>query len=349
MKVFSAPLSICFGITNQCNLSCKHCIGSNTRNAQDLTTKELLDIIQQIKELKVFNVAIFGGEPLMREDFFIILEALSRLRIDISLNTNGTLITKDMAKKLTQYPIKTYTVSLDGASPKVHDPFRGAGSFQKNIQGIQNLIEEKCKVLISTTVTQFNYRDIENIVLLAKRLGARQARFNEVMYMGNAACYNQDLIMTPKEKFELLDKLRELRNNFNGFVIGSLTQILDILEQMKGNPMETFPLKVCSCGAATSKCAIRPDGWVVPCEVLWEVKAGDLRKETLYDIWHNSEVMKKFREGIEIKEEEISECKGCQYLRLCYKGHRCQPYYYPGAKFEHKEFYCWREDVVRPG
>ena len=231
-----------------------------------------------------------------------------------------------MAKRLKQYPIKTYTVSLDGASPQVQEPFRGADSFRKNIEGIQNLIEEKCNVLISTIVTQFNYRDVENIVLLGKELGVRGVRFNDVMYVGNASCYNKNLIMSPKKKFELLDKIKELRGRFNGFVTGSVMQILDIMEEIKYNPKETFPLKIRNCGAATSKCAIRPDGWVVPCEVLWEVKAGDLRKESLYDIWHNSPVMRAFRESIEIKEEEISECKGCQYLRLCYKGHRCQPY-----------------------
>lgn len=345
MKIFSAPLNLCLGITNQCNLNCKHCLAVNTRQAPDMTTEELLDIIRQIGELKIFNVAIFGGEPLMRKDFFSILEALCKLRINISLNTNGTLITKELASRLAQYPIKVYTVSLDGASNLVQDPFRGKGSFDKALKGIQNLIEEKCRVLISTITTQFNYQDVKNIVLLGKKLGATGVRFNDVMYIGNAACYNENLIMTPQEKFELLDRIKGLRNRFGGFVTGSVLQIVDIMEEIKRKPKEKFPLQVYSCGAATKKCAIRPDGWVTPCEIIWDVKAGNLREKSLSEIWHNSEVMKTFRETIEIKEDEIPGCKGCEYLRLCYKGHRCQPYYNPGKKFEHKELYCWREDV----
>lgn len=347
MKILSAPLNICLGITNQCNLHCKHCLASSTRQSQDLTTAELLDIIEQIRALKVFNVAIFGGEPLMRQDFFSILETLSKLKSGLSLNTNGTLITSEIARRLAQYPIKTYTVSLDGASASVQDPFRGDGSFDKNIEGIKNLVAQNCNVLISTTVTHFNYQDVENIVLLGRSLGARAVRFNEVMYIGNAACYHQSLIMTPQEKFELLESVKQLRSTFGNFITGSIVQVLDIMEEMKVKPKETFPLKITSCGAATSKCAIRPDGWVVPCEILWDVKAGNLKKESLYDIWHNSKVMQAFRKNIEIKKEDIPECEGCAYLRLCYKGHRCQPYYYPGEKFSHKEFYCWREDVVR--
>jgi SynChlorMet cassette radical SAM/SPASM protein ScmE len=346
MKTLSAPFNICLGITNKCNLNCKHCLASGTRDSQDLTTEELLNIIQQIKELKIFDLAIFGGEPLMRKDFFTIVDALSGLKLNLSLNTNGTLITADIAKRLAQYSIKTYTVSLDGSCKEVQDPFRGKGSFDKTIKGIQNLIAEKRNVLISTTVTRLNYNDAERIVLLGKRLGARQVRFNEVMYVGNAACYHQGLIMTPKEKFALLDKAKALKNTFDGFVTGAIFQIADIMEEMRRNPKEVFPLRIHSCGAAVRKCAIRPDGWVTPCEVLWEIRAGNLKKEKLRDIWHNSPIMRAFRETIEIKEEEILECNGCEYIRLCYKGHRCQPYYYPGAKFEHKELYCWREDVV---
>lgn len=346
MKTLSAPLNICFGITNQCNLNCKHCLASNTRNNKDLTTAELLDIISQIKEIKVFNVSIFGGEPLMREDFFVILEALVKLRINLSLNTNGTLVTKDVARRLSKYAIKNYTVSLDGSCAEVQDPFRGKGSFEKNISGIRNLIEEKCSVLISTTVTRFNYRDVENIALLSKTLGVNKVRFNDVVYIGNAACYHDSLVMTVTEKFELIDKVRKLRARLGSFVTGSIPQTCDIIDEIRRGSRETLPLEIHSCGAATKKCAIRPDGQVVPCEILWDLTAGDIRTQSLYDIWHYSPVMKAFRETIEIKEEEVLECKDCDYLRLCYKGHRCQPYYYPGAKFEHKELYCWREDVV---
>ncbi|MDP2924681.1 MAG: radical SAM protein [Candidatus Omnitrophota bacterium] len=348
MKILSAPLDICFGITNQCNLNCKHCLASATRNSKELTTDELLNIIDQIRQLKILKVAIFGGEPLIRKDFFIILEALAKLRIKITLNTNGTLITKETAERLSEYKIGVYTVSLDGSCAEVHDPFRGAGSFKKAVEGIQNLIARKCNVLISAVVTRFNYNDLENIVLLGSKLGAYRVMFNDVVYIGNAACYRTSLLMTTKEKFKLLDDVRALKDRFGDFMTGSVVQTCNVIEEIKHNQKETLPLKVNSCGAAVSKCAIRPDGYVTPCEIIWNVKAGNLKEKSLYDIWHNSLVMNAFREEFEIREEEIPECNGCDYLRLCYKGHRCQPYYNPGAKFEHKELYCWREDVISP-
>jgi len=347
MTVFSAPFVVCLEITSLCNLNCKHCLASTTQSNQDLTTDEILNIIDQIKELKVFRVAIFGREPLMRKDFFTILDALDRLKIDIFINTNGTLVTKDMAKRLSRYPIKTYVVSLDGSCAEVQDPCRGEGSFSKSIEGIQNLIAEKCHVLISTTVTRFNYRDLENIVLFCKRLGVDRVALNELLYMGNAACYYEDLSIPLKERMELLYSLEDLEVKFKEFITGPVFKISKTMKEINNNHNmnERFPLKINPCPAALTKCAIRPDGWVTPCELLWDVKAGNLKEQSLYDIWHNSPVMKVFRETVEIHEDEIPECKDCNYLRLCYKGHRCRPYYYPG-RFEHKEFYCWRNDII---
>lgn len=278
----------------------------------------------------------------MRKDFFKILEAISRLRINLSLNTNGTLITEDIAEQLSRYPIKNYVVSLDGSSPEIHDSFRGKGSFNKALAGLRNLLEQKRRVLISCTVTRFNYKDLENIALLGKKLGANSVRFNDVMYIGSAACYHSSLVMTVPEKLSLLERVRKIKNRFGGFVSGSFIQTCDIIDSLQNNVKEKFPLEISGCGAATKKCAIRPDGKVTPCEILWEVEAGDLKKESLKDIWLNSSVMRTFRETIMIEEKDAPECKDCLYLRLCYKGHRCQPYYYPGKRFEHKELYCWR-------
>lgn len=347
MKILSAPINICFGITHQCNLNCKHCLTAGSRDNKDLTTDELIKIVRQIHKLKVFGVNIFGGEPLMRPDFFTIIEELSKQRLRLTLITNASLITKDIARKLAEYPTLKCLVSLDGSCAKVQDLLRGKGSFTKTIAGIENLIEKKCKVYTGTTVTHLNYRDIENIVLLSKNMGVHKALLNSLAYVGNAACYHQSLVMSPREKFELLNKIGDLRNRFGDFIIGPFVKISRLMDENRLKAKEAFPLQIYSCNAATLVCAIRPDGWVTPCARLWYVKAGNLKEKTLYDIWHNSKVMKAFRQTIEIKEEEIPECKSCEYIRLCYKeGGRCDPYYLPGERFERKELYCWREDVV---
>jgi radical SAM protein with 4Fe4S-binding SPASM domain len=350
-QTLSAPITLCLGITNRCNLSCKHCLASNTRHEPEWSTEELLALIDQIEKLKIFQVSLFGGEPLMRDDMFTVLERLSAAPgINLSLNTNGTLITPEVAKRLKRYPIRTYTVSLDGSCAQIQDPFRGKGSFDKNVAGIRNLIAAGCRVLISTIVTKFNYCDAENIVLLARKLGALAIRFNEVVMVGNAACCPKDLQIPLKERMASIKNLNTLRSVYGDYVVGSAVVKMDFIRHLDSQPScATSSLMVGSCGAGTVRCAIRPDGWVTPCEILWDVKAGNVKEKSLSDIWLYSPVMQEFRTPIELKQETVPECRGCRYLSLCYTGHRCHPYYSPGELFEHKEYYCLREDVVFSG
>jgi radical SAM protein with 4Fe4S-binding SPASM domain len=343
MAVFSGPFLVCLDLTSLCNLNCKHCLTSHVSATHDLTTDEILSIIAQIKALKVFKVVIFGREPLMRKDFFPILEALVKLKIEIHLNTNGILVTKAMAKKLSRYPIKKYIVSLDGSCGHVQDPLRGKGSFKKTIEGVRNLTTQKCRVVLSVTVTRFNYTDLKRIVLLGKELGADQVMFNELLFIGKAAGSYQDLCIPPEERIRLFYSLGDLKAAFGAFVSGPVFQIFQAVKEVDHAPKrkKIFPLKVKPCAAGVSKCAIRPDGWVTPCEMLWEVKAGNLREQSLSDIWHHSPVMQRFREGFQVEKKEVQECSNCVYAAICYKGPRCQPSYRLD-NFKHKDFYCLR-------
>ena len=265
----------------------------------------------------------------MRKDFWKILETLNKAKTVITLNTNATLITRPIAKKLSRFPIRPYTVSLDGSLPEIHDSLRGRGAFEKTIKGIKNLVSQKLPVLISTTVTRLNYKDLYDIALLGKKLGVSKVRFNEVLCVGNAACFPRDLMLTADEKAGLLEIAEEIRNRFGKFATGTIFAGLEFIKKIKQMPRENFPLKARPCAAATTICDIRPDGWVTPCGILWDVKAGNLKNESLYNIWHNSPVMKAFRKTIELKKEDAPECEGCKYLAACYKGHRCYPYYIP--------------------
>ena len=98
------------------------------------------------------------------------------------------------------------------------------------------------------------------------------------------------------------------------------------------------------CGAAMCKCAIRPDGWVVPCEIVWNVKAGNLKEQEFIDIYENSEVMKEFRKTKYLDLKEMPECRNCEYQFVCFQGHRCYPFYYPKG-IKDKKLYCYKQEL----
>lgn len=308
----------------------------------DLTTEELLEVIDQLGQAKVFNLSIFGGEPLAHPDFFLIIEHLNKYPIKLSLNTNGTLIDQPRAKWLKAHKIKRAIVSFDGSKPEIMDGVRGTGAFKRNIKGIEALLKEGLSVLLSVTLTKINYQDVREMVLLGRKIEATGIRFNHVFFGGNAACFIDEIYLSPNEEREAIDAVWRANQEFSQFIESSSTYLgqKQKLEEMKNYKPVTDKIIIPPCGAAGDKCAIRPDGWVTPCEMLWEVKCGNLKEQRLTDIWQNSFMMNQFRKPLELDLNEIPECKNCQCQYLCFIGHRCSPYYYPqGVK--DRSLYCW--------
>ena len=91
-----------------------------------------------------YRLAFSGGEPLMRKDFFEIAEYAHEKGLYLSLATNGTLITRDIAKKLKESGIEYVEISIDGKDASTHDGFRGVqGMFERSVEGIKNCVAEE--------------------------------------------------------------------------------------------------------------------------------------------------------------------------------------------------------------
>ena len=339
MKAYSAPFDVGLGVTSLCNFSCKHCMGGDTLNGKnDLTKDELFRLIDELAAAKVFNINVFGGEPLCRKDIFDILEHLMKYHFTISMNTNGALVTKEIAERIAGYGrIKSLCVSLDGDSSDAMDIVRGQGAFNKVMKGIENILSTgRLNVLLSVTINKINFKRIKDLALLGKKIGAKGVRYNGLFFGGNAACNSKELLLSPSEHWDVIRAMDEARKEFGSFISGSYLQEVDIVEPLKTKESDNLDfIKVYPCGAATKKCYITPDGWVTPCELICNVRAGNVREKTFLDIWQKSEVMKSFREIMVYSLKGHEKCIGCRYKRLCYQGHRCGPYYFEnGLKIE---------------
>jgi len=329
MKFLSSPFDVVLGVTNKCNFSCKHCLaGTSLKSDDDLTRQELFSLIDQLVEAKVFRICIFGGEPFIRADIFDILDYVHEKPVGISLNTNATLITPAKAMRLAGYRKLTgIIVSFDADRPDEMDEMRGPGAYQTALAGIENLLQhEKFVVTLSCTVTKLNYSRILETAALARKLGV-QVRFNSVFFGGNAQCNIRDLMLTPEEQRRALSLVREAVHTYGNMISGSYVQSLGIIESLdRAVVADAESICVSPCGAATKKCCISADGWVTPCELIWDVKAGNIKEETFTHIWNDSLVMNQFRKSFDFSLKDRPRCIPCRYKRYCYQGHRCMPY-----------------------
>ena len=151
------PRLIFWELTKGCNLRCIHCRASATElsSPSDLSTQAARDIIDQIAEVSSPILVLSGGEPLFRSDIFQLARYGTDKGLRVALATNGTLVTKQVARKIVDSGVKRVAISLDGADAATHDMFRGIpGAFDAAITGFRNLKDLGMSVQINTTIAR---------------------------------------------------------------------------------------------------------------------------------------------------------------------------------------------------
>jgi len=164
------PFIIFWELTRACLLACKHCRAKaqRERHPNELTTEEVFNVIEQITEFgKPYPLVVFtGGDPLMREDIFDIVEHATSKGIRTAIAFSGTkLATMERLEKLKEAGIARIAISLDGSKAEIHDYFRGIrGTFETSLEILEMARELDISRQINTTVTTFNIHDLPNIM-----------------------------------------------------------------------------------------------------------------------------------------------------------------------------------------
>ena len=169
------PRLVFWEVTKGCNLRCIHCRATATELASplDLPTSKALEIIGDIAAYGSPILVLSGGEPLYRRDIFELARSASDRGLRVALATNGTMVTKDVARQIVNSGVKRVSISIDGADADTHDSFRGIpGAYEAGIRGLRNLKELGMSVQINMTVARHNVRQIADVLALARRLGA---------------------------------------------------------------------------------------------------------------------------------------------------------------------------------
>jgi len=206
----AGPFEIVWNFTYQCNLKCKHCYeNAGDKNRPELSTeeaKQVLDVLSKIAGVGLPALSFSGGEPLARKDFFEIA-AYAKKRIGyISIASNGTLITRDNASRLKDVGVDYIEISIDGATPQIHDEFRCIkGAFERAMEGVKNCVEGGVDTCIATVLHRDNLTELDKLIELAKHLDVRLMHFNYIP-TGRAKAY-VELDLTPDERLHVLEKI----------------------------------------------------------------------------------------------------------------------------------------------
>lgn len=337
-QIFYAPLMVVWNLTQACNLRCRHCYQDAGRALPDeLSLSEQLDIVEQLVDLDVAILAFSGGEPLLSPNLLSLARRAHEGGMYVTIATNGTLLSKEMVRKLVDHGVEYVEISLDSVHPEKHDAFRGVNCWAKVVEGIQNAVaQEGLRVGIATTFTRFNIEELEALIVLAKKLGVNC--FNAFNFIPTGRAKNIiDQDITPAQREEMLKALwRHLQEEQIEIMstapqLGRACLMYSLPQgvyatghagQGAGEGARTVAKYVGGCGAGRCYCAIQPNGLVTPC-VYIPLVIGNLRQEKFIKIWHNSPVCQSLRDRTLFS----PNCGVCLYRNYC-GGCRARAYGY---------------------
>jgi len=181
-------------VTKRCNLQliCPHCyVDAGGSRDFELTEKEHKKIAKQICESlipdkkKVYKINLTGGEPFIHRNILQIIRAYYEKGLRVNMSTNGLLIKDADMDALAKMNV-VLSVSLDGASPGVHDQIRGIGSWKRVTEKIRRLVRSGVKVGINCLLHEGNFFEFEQIVSLSHKLGCSGFNPINLVQLGRA-------------------------------------------------------------------------------------------------------------------------------------------------------------------
>ena len=167
------PISGTFELTARCNFGCPMCYVHlcKARAEDELTAEQWLDVARQAKDQGIIFVLLTGGEPFVRSDFFDIYEGMKAMGLMVSINSNGSLLSGEIRKKLIENPPFRMNISLYGSREETYRQMCGVNAFHQVVENIRALKEAGIDVRLNYSITPYNCQDMRQIHEIAQELG----------------------------------------------------------------------------------------------------------------------------------------------------------------------------------
>ncbi len=246
-----------FDITQYCNGECKYCFTNSIKFPhkynEELTSEEIVNILNNLYKAGIKKVSIGGGEPFLK-DLEKIIKKVNK-EIKISITSNGTILSDEFLEQFKYNKNIKLTISLDSLSNQKSNLIRKNINVDKVIENIKRICDDeetRKRLSIRTTISNINYEDIYEIIEFCEENKIINLKVNSTNEFGRAK-ENKDMILPFKEFMNLLEELVRYCNS----KVKNVNVELPIEKYLKGITRK------CMCG--TTSLYINWDGNVYPC------------------------------------------------------------------------------------
>ncbi len=325
--------------SRRCNLSCAHCYtdSHNVKYEGELSTDEAKTMIEDLSVFGVPSLLISGGEPLMRPDFFELAGYARSLGLRLTLSTNGTLITPEVARRIRDLGFSYVGISLDGIG-EIHDQFRGRrGAYEQALSAFRNCSAVEQKVGLRLTLTRHNVENLDAIFDLIEREGIQRACFYHLVPSGRGADVTG---LTPDETRVAIERIMDRARDLHAsgvpkeiLTVGNAADgVLVYQRVLREDPNRAAEVKRLiewngggAHGSGVGLANIDATGAVHP-DQFWQTHTlGNIRERPFSAIWTESRdtVLTGLRGRNELLE---GRCSTCAYREMCGGGFRVRAF-----------------------
>lgn len=345
------PFIVLWELTQACQLHCLHCRAEaqTCRHPNELTFEEGKKLIDDIHKMNNPMLVFTGGDPLMRDDVFDLAKYAIDLGIRVSITPSATPnVGKEAMERAKEVGLSRWAFSLDGPSADIHDHFRGTtGSFDLTLEKIRYLHQLKMPLQINTVISRYNIDYLEEMAKLIESLecvlwsvfflvptgrGKQGDMISAVEHEKVFIWLNElskistfDIKTTAAQHYRrvvLQDKMRRKE------VLLDHIQYKDVLKDGTTGLVNGLGRAPKGVNDGNGFIFISHVGDVFPSGLL-PVKTGNVREQSLVDIYRNSPILKKLRNPNGYK----GKCGKCEFRNVC-GGSRARAYALTGDYLE---------------
>jgi len=312
-KVFQKDpcvLGLQIGVSSRCNERCVHCYipNENKQRGIDIDTNLVYKLLDEAKEMGTLQVTFSGGELFLHKEINNILRYARKNDFVISILSNLTLLNDSHIETLKEVNPTLVQVSLYSMKEEEHDAITLLkGSFKKTKHAIEKLVESNIPIQISCPVMKLNRNSYKDVLQYANSLSVKAYTDFIMMAKSDLSVDNLDHRLNMVETEELLTDILIHDTEYINNIINQEPKSKDI-EKYKREPI---------CGVAIDNICVSANGDYYPCAGWQDMFLGNAKKESLRDVWENSETLKMLRKITHSSFPTCVECEAKDYCSMC--------------------------------
>ena len=315
-EVQGRPLisSLQFELSSRCNERCIHCYIPNEQKNKgfDMPTAKVKSILDEFAAMGGIHVTLSGGEAFLHKDLIEIARYCREKDLKISILSNLIALKDEQIAALKEINVSLIQVSLYSMEPEIHDFITTVpGSFERTKSAIEKLVAADIPIQISCPIMKANRHGYDKVLDYARSLKIKAQTDYIMMARSDLDTDNLANRLSIEETEELLRDIILHDTQYRDSTLQQLPVTDEIkfdLERFKKQPV---------CGVGYDNCCITANGDVYPCAGWQDYVLGNVYKQSLEEIWENSNRVKELRKITQATFPQCLECDARDYCARC--------------------------------